>query len=685
MAASSNGSGAGKDNPKEPWCSLLSVLDIKVTPKGVVPIDPPVANFLEEATLGLRNGSGDKRSRAVSSTLSSPRRGAEATPAERVEKLEYLISLPEAAVVGKALFWIAMGTIFGRIPDSVLCRFREQLGTNWYLLYLEVIKAIPTDSKVRDWVLAAFPFVYAQAIYRLIYVAFEEDRKAFNEQADALLDKASLVAHFEITGFQLTPDTVHKSRRRLFLDRVLKNPQMDQREILRGQQRQEMLEGNQVADLPLRFGRADGRGLDDSQLEDVMHGRREVLNKQRGIAPLLGTRGIAEIALQAYTGPDLVPAELSVDRYEDLVDGGALFEQHLAELNLALGKQPAVAQPVEAEPGDDFRPDSPMSGASPGPSPPVSPTFNGNAFSTSTPISPKHGKRPLISFEDCSNASSPRAGNFEDAGSEPPTPSSPNKRFQNVAAAAGGKSRWKHATAALKEQLKDKKEREAKERLFRQEQLYSRVANDPLPSELCERELYTTWVSPVTKMLLPAAEDRFVLRKRAADAYRLTMATPNTLTRPLSMPALRTSGRAGSQAEQPGAGGATSTADSTLPSLVPAGTTGSPTSVAANPGFFQSQRVMQDTISLGPPPHVSGKLAMHRLEDQKKGFNRQSFALYMKEYDILSGKRKVPVDPKRLEEDETTYLQKMGDMNAGLPKRMVPPASMMRGRMRNTL
>merc|ERR1712113_598469 len=124
-------------------------------------------------------------------------------------------------------------------------------------------------------------------------------------------------------------------------------------------------------DQPLSFGRSDGRGLEESQLEDVMKGRRELLNRQRGIAPLLQQRGLAEVAFQAYTGPCIVPDELSVDRYDDLVDGGCLFEQHMAELDATLRGGPPPGSTVDL--GDSAgaaRPGSSQSILSPTNSPP---------------------------------------------------------------------------------------------------------------------------------------------------------------------------------------------------------------------------------------------------------------------------------------------------------------------------
>lgn len=249
--------------------------------------------------------------------------------------------------------------------------------------------------------------------------------------------------------------------------------------------------------------------------------------------------------------------------------------------------------------------------------------------------------------------------------------------------------RWQNAAAQLREQIKDQREREAKDRLLRQETIYKKLNHEPLPKELCERELNTTWVSPTTKRLMPAAEDRFVLRKRSAEAFRLTMATPSgpLLARPLSTPALTSQLRSNSKKDESSIGVGTASG-ATLPSLAPAGGVSSPSAPSAS-GLAQNRDPVgvlrpinaPETISLGPPGRLRGELTLRRFDDQKRGFIGQSFALYKQEYDVLSGKKKVPTDAKKLKEDEDSTVWKMRTMNSGPPKRMtpwVPPATLVK-------
>merc|ERR1719375_1072828 len=131
--------------------------------------------------------------------------------------------------------------------------------------------------EARDWCLGALPFVFAQAVYRLLCDAFEDDRKHFVSQADKLLDKLCLVMHFEVTGFQATAETVRKARKKLFLSRVLINPQQDLFESEAAKKREIMLETqmSKTKDRPLAFGDQDSKPLEETQLEHVMQGRTD--------------------------------------------------------------------------------------------------------------------------------------------------------------------------------------------------------------------------------------------------------------------------------------------------------------------------------------------------------------------------------------------------------------------------
>merc|ERR1719469_48744 len=129
----------------------------------------------------------------------------------------------------------------------------------------------------RDWAMDAWPCAFAQAIYRILCDAFKEDRDNLIAQGVPLLDKLMTIAFFEATGFQMDNQTVHKVRRALFLRRVVKNPEQDQFEFLKGAERQQTLErqSQAVGHKPLAFASCpqDGVAMDEGQLHDVWDNR----------------------------------------------------------------------------------------------------------------------------------------------------------------------------------------------------------------------------------------------------------------------------------------------------------------------------------------------------------------------------------------------------------------------------
>jgi len=146
-----------------------------------------------------------------------------------------------------------------------------------------------------------------------------------------------------------------------------------------------------------------------------------------------------------------------------------------------------------------------------------------------TPKSPKTPKAGETGSPK-SKRSSAVAIQFEDDGTEPPELElpSPKSRFPR------GKIRTVGQLAVMYQMTREeRKEEEEKQKRRRQEEVQRRILVDPLPQELCEHEIVTTWVSPVTKRLQPDAQDRMVLRKRAAESFKLKMQV-----RPFSMPSL---------------------------------------------------------------------------------------------------------------------------------------------------
>lgn len=351
----------GDDSPsseKRKWCDHGSVLDLNITDSSWPPLKLPVAQYLKEVMLGLHGGEADSRIQA------DLRSGVECPLARNVEELANLVNSENSVVVPvcSALFWLTLGIVFQRVPDTIiLADFRNQLAQSWYLLCLESQTQI-LHREARDWALAALPFLIAQAIYRMLCDAFEDDRKHFVSQAEKLLDKISLVMHFEVTGFQLTSETVRKARKKLFLRNVLHNPQLDLFQSEEAKKRQEMLESQNAnnQDRPLSFGQKDGQALEDTQLEHVMQERAKRIKgkissgKSRRPSSLV----TSQEQIRRASGGELIhrrvwePQEdLSVERYETLSrNGEAMWGRHLAELSQILGQDAEEEQTIPSPP-----------------------------------------------------------------------------------------------------------------------------------------------------------------------------------------------------------------------------------------------------------------------------------------------------------------------------------------------
>mmetsp|Transcript_101877 Transcript_101877/g.297085 ORF Transcript_101877/g.297085 Transcript_101877/m.297085 type:complete len:673 (+) Transcript_101877:1-2019(+) len=644
-----------KENEKS-WCSYKSVLDVKINAASDLP-DPPVMQYLEEVPMGMRGGPGD----ALAQAHGSP-------SVRNVQSLQRVLSRQCAEKACRALLWLSVGGVFEHLPKDELEVFREDLGENWYLVSLAIVEESESDRHLQDWVCAALPFALAQAIYRMLCDGFADDRKIFNSNADKLVGKVTQVVHFETTGFQMTADTVRKERRRLLQKHIFKNPHTNQREYLRGQRRQEMLESQNtfVGDQPLRFGEEDAQPLEETQLEHVHQG----ISEGRGQPRLV--RKDTQGSLQPTSG---VPPELSVERYANLsAQGAEMLEKQLEEFAYILGDMDEEEDLPEVQPELSC------------PGTPVSRGRTGTGQLTLPPgsVELNMSRRPSVSFKDLLSS--------DDEGSDAGLSLSPKSTTTrkstgeklNRRASVTAVAKFNH----MKAQNRDKKAKEEKARKVRQELLLRKICVEKLPAELCERELSTTWVSPC-QMSLMKAEDRNMSNKTSSDAHLLKMATRHLPVRPLSMPALRSkaldkstdtinsSGLSGGKEEGSQAGanvGKSGRAgnpgpDGAAPSLPRVPSAGGGLHGA---GASRLWATKGETISLEPPPRLSAKVIMRRLEDQAKASKQMSFALYMKEYDIFTDKLKRPVDEEKLRDEEDACLRR-SDVLSGPPKRRLAP------------
>eukprot|EP00747_Dinoflagellata_sp_TGD_P168576 gnl/TRDRNA2_/TRDRNA2_195274_c0_seq1.p1 gnl/TRDRNA2_/TRDRNA2_195274_c0~~gnl/TRDRNA2_/TRDRNA2_195274_c0_seq1.p1 ORF type:complete len:774 (-),score=173.87 gnl/TRDRNA2_/TRDRNA2_195274_c0_seq1:168-2432(-) len=714
------------------WCQIASVFDFRpVESTNRWPFEPPVGQYLEEAVMGLRGSTSDAQEMSPESLVPV-----------FVDKLaRVVLGVHECArKVCLELFWLCMGVIFGQVKKQVVDELRRRLAPAWHLLSLRVAQDSAGDLRTRDWVLTALPFLLAQAVYRTLCDAFEEDRKMLISKSEPLIDKLSLVAHFEVAGFQIQPATSRKERRRLFQKTVLKTPHLNFREFVKGQKKQEMLqqEVTKAQHLPLAFGGEVTRpGFEESQLEHLMssHADKTLFERPRSqqaaaakaakekasttekpsqsrSGNLLGD----SVPLDTFVPTWKMPTHLGVSQYDGLAQvGEELFQRHLstmnAQLNLATAQLKSTLPMMETLAMEDV--DSPPEGS------PGGEKKRLVKYTTESPDEPVGSAEPAGS-----GAGSPTSRDGSE-GSKNVDGRRPSEDF--MVAEDGTKlqrngSRWQVVKEAVSFDLmfmrmaKEKKEREAQERRDKTASLLTKIA-EPLPEDNRQRELNTTWVSPVLRRLATAESDRSLLQKSSSDSFQIKMVTAPSLAaeRPGSAPQRSvptksrrspaensledgTSGgrmgsrsvdrreadtgahgtRAGSRTLRPG------TTQERCSQLDPSSHTAHETAKASKcrPGTFVgfgAQRVQvargktsSEKICMEPPEHLDDNTVMTRLVSQADAFKKQTFGEYVREYDILTGLKKNCIDGEKLKNEEKRYLAKMDRLVGGPPRKQLP-------------
>mmetsp|Transcript_2697 Transcript_2697/g.6886 ORF Transcript_2697/g.6886 Transcript_2697/m.6886 type:complete len:746 (-) Transcript_2697:49-2286(-) len=688
---------------------IKSVLDVALQePDFDPPVNPPVASYLEEVTLGMIGGAGDPTAQVASAVR---RAGTRPTAVNRMQALLAVVAGEAACSACRAIFWLTLGGIFGHVPEKALSGFRAELGKSWYALTLQTMAETQNDRELQDAVFFAFPYVFAQAVYRLFVDGFVEDRKHFVMEGDKLLLKASMVAHFEVTGFQVTSETVRRARQRLFLRRVVQSPHADQRELMKGRKRQEILESHSAGagEQPLEFGKF-GNAFDETQLDHVMHESEQNRRKEQ--------KALSDGKPAWLLDTTPVPAELSVERYAQLASTGAeLLDRHMNELKVCMGQEceeehaqeeECTASPFSSPPGSE--PPSPQL------SPPGSPMARSRGGATwSTAASLLSPTSPGLEPESPTGSACGMEGPPD--GSSSPTDSASPTRSRRL---------WRRGlivakVTMAKEDSRARKKREDQAKKMRREMLAQKISSEALPKELLERSLNTTWVSP-PMMSNACSQDRLVLHKTSTDSFHLRMAVNSLQPRPLSTPVSRSTGKprprrhhghdsslGGGASSSQGGGNGAAGGDSSVrvgsamaraeglnpsasaPSVLPrvssqSGKTGAakgeampPSASAPLPRVVAAlsgkpvANIKGEVIGLEPPPRLSGKVVSQRLEGHIKMFQKQSFAIYMKEHDILTGFKKNISDPRRLRDEEDAYVKKMVGLVGSEPKRRIAP------------
>lgn len=716
------------------WCSSKSVLDVQVTSATTLPFEPPMSLYLDEVLLGLRGGEGDT---GAAPSGAKPMFGL----AQRWRSLQRIVH--ESAVaknVCSALFWISMGAVFGRVLGTgLLVEFRSQFAEGWYSLMLQTRRHmkgdLPVDREARDWVVEAWPFIFAQVVYRVFFDAFKEDRENFSTQGATLLEKLVQIAHYEATGFKLDPETGLKARRRLFLRRVVKNPEQNQHDFLKGLSRQKAMESakQSAGNLPMSFAQSpnDASSMQEAQLSDVWENRIKDEHQpvQRWDRPGLLKAALAKEEPQGVPrqssqfSAELLSAqskwaqkyvELSALRYEPLTEEGAeMFHRHEVELAERAGEEAQDAQCSD----DDTTPDASPAAISP----PVTPPLERGRVRRGTEAWGGPASRSVLRSQSvrntvstCSPASHPLGVSFQEHAHRKTVfgsfGASPNDGFgdqPNIGSDVDSSrleaspQRWrkvkvlKTMTGVLT--AKEQREKNDRERMNRQKVLSSKIAKEALPKDLSSKELVTTWVSPATQHLCPDSDDRLLLRKRSAEAFQLKMKVNQALARPLSMPNLRT-------ATPSKEGSPTSTSGRSLASrcgsrgqvrlhaleLDTPSAAGSPRSLPLSLSLPRvgSAKVQlrngEEKVSLeGKPGHpsqgsqsthnISSTKILQRMAEQSQALHKGTFGEYVKDYNILTGEpKRYRINKDDLRAEEDLTLRAAHSMVGGRAQRMTP-------------
>jgi len=307
-----------------------------------------------------------------------------------------------------------------------------------------------------------------------------------------------------------------------------------------------------------------------------------------------------------------------------------------------------------------------------------SPEMDGGGSEAPSQYSHRGPDTPVSISPRSNNPSSPVLKPADSSDGDPGDAKSPSRLGPGMAKLQQ-RARMAGKFALMRLRADEQHEVEAKLKRYRLDAIQNMLSSETLKPELCSKELNTTWVSPAMKSLILDASDRQVLRKTAAESYDLKMASNLNLSRPLSQPALtrrhrKIEVRGKEAAGDPKERKMSTTMDS-LPS--PMGGTGSTVfgHTRASMGST-SYRVQGESLVLEPPQSLSTKVANARLESEVKAFRQQSFAIYMKEYDVFTGALKQRFDEKRLRDEEVSYLTKMDQLVGGGPMRLLLPAGM---------
>lgn len=273
--------------------------------------DLHMEDFVCEAVYGMR---GSTQSPAKHQTfLSRGRKNA------KWHRLKEMFHWESARELGNSIALVAIGVLFsGTVPTNVLEQIRENIATNWFILTRTITESCCNNQ---DWMVDSVLPVFSQALYRLVAnhipADFPTSRALWLNHTDEFLLRLASIVGVELFGFPLARRTCVELRRRYFNKQLLDHPHLSTEDSRKAEMRNQQIAAKVGLTNPLNFGTLNQiSNVDEEQLHVVVETRAALKNASPGFGTGLEM-------------PPLVPAELSFDRYEEMVvEGELLFERY---------------------------------------------------------------------------------------------------------------------------------------------------------------------------------------------------------------------------------------------------------------------------------------------------------------------------------------------------------------------
>lgn len=594
-----------------PEFGKCSVFDAEALSADALPFMLPVAEYLEEALVGM------------SGNPASPKGEASSGPARSMwRQMKKALSMDPTRGVCEPLAWIAIGMLFGTVSEVALDELRSQLSQSWFLL---TIQLGPTElhgtaiTCQHDHLLAALPTILVQVIYRLIIDAFPHDQKQLVLHAQALIEKLTCIVHQEISGYQLNQDTALDMRQRLFRKSVIEKPSVSAVETMNAVRRLTLLENAQAQLQPLAFGAGDGVPLEAAQLEHVLEQREQEM------------RGNSERRL-ARKGKGSSTVASGVEHYQQLsVRAEELFVQQLADLYPESRCQSSQSTSVQPE---------------------------GHASPALTPKS--------AVWHEASEEPETCSLSVPDTGFYKPGTGMTMRRGLRVADS-------EKATATQTQRLlRERREAEAVARRRRDELLASRIAA-PLPECYSQQPLMDKkGVSPIVGRQLgqDRPQPQLVPGSKRPVRERRGGVGGSTSTSPPKLPLLVSPGSPPNISDVSVRALASAAGDGRTTTPTSRSTTRQRRRTTKDSGFGRGclhspppsphrRREAFVTISMDPPKRLENQVVFRRLDQQRQGIKQRSFEVYKKDYDLTTGLRKQRLNDESIRQEEFAYVESL--------------------------